>query len=78
GVTNMTFYLVNPKSDSKKIDLQKNNGCAYLAPIQTIPIRPGTVIDYDVYLRLGPVQEIRNAFYQLHQQLMLTRRPRPH
>jgi hypothetical protein len=55
-VSRMTFYVIR---DDKK-------GCAYLAPIKKFAIVPGLTVDYDVYLRIGGVKEIRNAFYNIH------------
>jgi hypothetical protein len=59
GVTRMTFYRV---PDDK-------SACSYLAPIKTFPIVPGTTVDYDVYLRLGSLNDIRQSFYKIHARL---------
>ncbi|EEF58793.1 hypothetical protein [Pedosphaera parvula] len=59
GVSRLTFYFVG----------DKKSGSAYLAPIKTLPITPGMTLDYDVYLRVGSITEIRNSFYKIHSQL---------
>jgi hypothetical protein len=59
GVSRITYYS---RGDDK-------SSCSYLAPIKTFPIIPRTVIDYDVFLRVGSLVEIRNSFYKVHSQL---------
>lgn len=36
--------------------------CSYLAPIQTLALKPGLVLDYETALTLGTLEEIRSAF----------------
>jgi hypothetical protein len=40
--------------------------CSYFAPLTNFAIRPGFVFRYDVYLTVGKVTEIRDAFYRIH------------
>lgn len=40
-------------------------GCSYFAPIKQFAITPGFVYEYDVYLIIGRVDEIRAAAYRL-------------
>ena len=39
--------------------------CSYLAPIRTLALTPGFVIDYEVVLALGTVDELRDRFKKL-------------
>ena len=44
-------------------------GCSYFAPIKTLAIVPGFVFEYDVYLTIGMIRDIRSRFYALHRKL---------
>ena len=46
---------------------EDHGSCSYFAPLTRFPITPGRVVEYDVYLTLGSVEEIRGSFEQLHQ-----------
>ena len=37
-------------------------GCSYFAPIRNFAVAKGLVLEYDVYLYIGTVEEIRSAF----------------
>ncbi len=37
-------------------------GCSYAAPIRTLAVTPGLALEYDVYLTIGTVDEIRQRF----------------
>ena len=37
-------------------------GCSYFAPIRNFAVTKGLVLEYDVYLYIGTVEEIRSAF----------------
>lgn len=41
-------------------------GCSYFAPVRHFAITPGFVYEYDVYLMIGHVDEIREEVYRLH------------
>ena len=41
------------------------SGCSYFAPIRTMAIKPGKVIDYHVYLTLGSPKQIRTRFAEI-------------
>jgi hypothetical protein len=57
GTTQLTCYRV--REGHAKAD------CSYLAPIRTQALTPGTVIDYEVVLALGSVEELRSRFAAL-------------
>jgi len=44
----------------------KGGGCSYFAPVKSLAIVPGFVFEYDVYLTIGTVAEIRSRFTALH------------
>lgn len=57
GTQQLTCYRVrhgNPQAD-----------CSYLAPIRTVALTPGTVMDYEVTLALGTAEELRARFKKL-------------
>lgn len=43
----------------------KGGGCSYFAPIRTLAITPGKVIDYRIWLTIGTVDEIRARFKEI-------------
>lgn len=57
GTSRLTCYRV--REGNVKAD------CSYLAPIRTLALTPGTVIDYEVVLALGTVEELRSRFAAL-------------
>lgn len=44
----------------------KEGACAYFAPITRFAITPGFVFEYDLFITLGKVNEIRETFRQIH------------
>ena len=40
----------------------KGGGCSYFAPIRTMQITPGFEFEYEIYLTIGTVEEIRGRF----------------
>lgn len=60
GVNRMTFYLHDGKAGPG------GDGCAYIAPIERLAISSGLVLEYDVYLILGSVHDIRANVYALN------------
>lgn len=44
----------------------EGSACSYFAPIREFSITPGFVFEYDVYLTIGNINEIRERFYQIH------------
>lgn len=40
-------------------------GCSYFAPIQTFPVTSGLVYEYDIYLTIGYLEEIRSRFKEI-------------
>ena len=41
------------------------SGCSYLAPIRTLAITNGFKLEYDVFLAIGTVSELRDKFRDL-------------
>jgi hypothetical protein len=54
GTAQLTCYRV--RQGHAKAD------CSYLAPIRTQALKPGTVVEYEVALGLGTVEELRRRF----------------
>jgi hypothetical protein len=42
------------------------DACSYFAPVRNFAITKGLVFEYDVYLYIGTVTDIRTAFYAVH------------
>ena len=51
-------YVVKDNADAS---------CSYFAPLTEFAITPGTVFEYDLYLAVGKIDEIRAAFVKLHE-----------
>lgn len=60
GTVDMTTYRFEGPSGPQ------GGGCSYFAPIKQFAITPGFVYEYDVYLTIGSVDEIRATVYRLH------------
>ena len=58
-VTEMTFYRHPGKAGPD------GGGCSYLAPIRTLAITNGFKLEYDVFLAIGTVSELREKFRSL-------------
>ncbi len=56
GTTEMTFYRHPGKAGPA------GSGCSYLAPIRTLAITNGFKLEYDVFLAIGTVGELRAQF----------------
>lgn len=41
------------------------SACSYVAPIRTLQLKNGTVVDYEFYLTIGSLDEIRERFEKL-------------
>lgn len=41
--------------------------CSYVSPIQTWAVTPGLVYEYEVFITIGTIDEIRKTFHDLHQ-----------
>lgn len=61
GVSEMTCFL------SKGEPGPNGSGCAYVAPIKTMSITKDFTHEYDVYLTIGTVEEMRQSFGKLRQ-----------
>ena len=40
--------------------------CSYFAPITTFALKPGQVFTYDAYFAVGPLENIRKQFAEIH------------
>lgn len=40
--------------------------CSYFAPISTMSIKPGFTFEYEIFVKIGTLGEIREKFYSLH------------
>ena len=60
GMTRLTCYRFAGQAGPG------GDGCSYFAPVKTMAITPGLVFEYDVYLTIGNVSEVREIFHQLH------------
>lgn len=45
---------------------ERGSDCSYFAPIRQFDIAKGDVIEYDVYVTIGTIEEIRSRFYEIH------------
>ena len=45
----------------------QGSACSYFAPVRTFAVTKGLVFEYDVFLYIGTVSEIRKAFKQVYQ-----------
>ena len=45
---------------------ERGSDCSYFAPIRQFDIAKGDVIQYDVYVTIGTIEEIRSRFYDIH------------
>ena len=45
----------------------EGDSCSYFAPLRKFAIKKGMTFEYDVYLYIGTIQEIRDTFYKLHE-----------
>lgn len=43
----------------------EGSACSYVAPIRTLKLENGTVVDYEFYLTIGSLDEIRSRFAKL-------------
>ena len=62
GTPEMTCYRFAGKPGPE------GGGCSYFAPIRTLAITPRLELEYDVYLTIGSVEEIRARFAEIHRQ----------
>lgn len=44
----------------------QGGGCSYFAPIRTLAITSGIVLNYDIYLTIGSITDIRERFHAIH------------
>ena len=46
-----------------------SGSCSYFAPIRNLHITPGFELNYQAYLTIGTIKEIRERFYKIHEEL---------
>lgn len=63
-----TFATYYRYGDGKKVG-STGDSCSYLAPLTTFALSPGLVFEYDVFLTVGSIGQIRNNFYKIHETL---------
>ncbi len=63
GTTEVTCYRAPGKPGPS------GSGCSYLAPIRTLAITNGFKLEYDVFLAVGTVEELRDRFRSLADEL---------
>ncbi|MCC5877013.1 MAG: hypothetical protein JJU11_12405 [Candidatus Sumerlaeia bacterium] len=59
GTSELTAYRYRGSSGPD------GRGTSYFSPIRTLAITPGIVIEYDVYLTIGTLKEIRERFHEI-------------
>lgn len=59
GTAEMTFYRHPGKAGPD------GSGCSYLAPIRTLAITNGFKLEYDVFLVIGKMEDLRDSFKKL-------------
>lgn len=59
GTREMTCYRYKGTSGPK------GSGCSYFAPLRTFAVINGLNLEYQVYLTIGTVSEIRDRFYKI-------------
>ena len=62
GTPRMTTYRHKGRGDGGPI----GTACSYFAPIRTLAIKKGFTFEYDVYLTIGKVNDIRERFGEIH------------
>jgi len=67
GTSEITTYRYRPARNLTTGP--RGSACSYLAPIQRLAITPGWTYEYDIWLMIGTVSEIRNAFYDRKEKL---------
>ena len=64
GTPDMTMYRFgdnNPKNNGPK-----GGNCSYFAPLRYFSVTPGLVFEYDVFVTIGNIADIRARFYDIH------------
>lgn len=67
--TQLVAYRIGPDNSAKRSDV------SYLAPLVTAHIQPNTVFEYDAYITVGHVDEIRTRFGELASKVQGTTQP---
>jgi hypothetical protein len=63
GTKEMTTYRHKGREDPGP----KGTACSYFAPVRSMKITPGFSFEYDVYVTIGKVDEIRKRFQKIHE-----------
>lgn len=63
GVSELTFYrYIGHGKDGPEGD-----ACSYFAPVKSFGVTSGLKYEYDVYLRIGKIEDIRTQFYRIRE-----------
>ena len=63
GTTDFTCYRHKGNGTSG----ENGSACSYVAPVRTFALTEGLVVEYDVYLTIGTLDQIRERFAELRQ-----------
>lgn len=61
GTVDMTTYRFEGPAGPR------GGGCSYFAPVKQFAVTPGLVYEYDVYLMIGHVDDIRGMVYRMRE-----------
>jgi len=62
GTFNTTAYRYGSGASTG----EQGSDCSYFAPLRQFAIYKGDVIEYDVYVTIGTIDDIRARFYEIH------------
>jgi hypothetical protein len=62
GTSDFTCYCAKGDGTSGP----EGSACAYIAPVRTLVLTKGLVIEYDVFLTVGTLEDIRKRFKDLN------------
>lgn len=65
GTLNMTTYRYGSGNSTGP----KGSDCSYFAPLRRFAITKGMTVEYDVYMTIGHIRDIRSRFYTIHEEL---------
>jgi arylsulfatase A-like enzyme len=65
GSSGMTYY----RYGGGKQDGPNGSRCSYFAPLRKFRLTKGLVVDYELYLTIGTVDQIRSTFERMHASL---------
>ena len=65
GTASITAYRYGKGNDPGP----EGDDCSYFAPLRTFAVSKGMVMEYDVYMVIGHIEDIRARFYDIHRKL---------